>query len=532
KTEGDLFNNVDYLNAITVSNGKSQEDIDSVSSFVQNTTGSSRPVENDFYKLTFDNDSEYPYYDGSLNPFDTTTSTWTAPYKMEIELVVSYVFAIASSSYSNRVYIYINGVFTFVDVGLDVGGLYNTAYVGDDNSMTMTRRFTVEAGDTIEIYTQGQQSSGSTQNDVVSGTLKITPTFIYKFFGNKLLPDWTQQQYVSNILKIFSCIPVYDSSTKTLTIDLFDKIKEKRQIDISQYVDTIETDFVDVISVYAKNNYLSFQEIDIDDDFRETKFDYAKGVIVSNNEFLEDKADIIESDFSNPISYINSVFDMSIEKTDLITLDSGESTTATAVTDSSGARARFTIADDVFLISDLVRIEDSTNPAYSGDWKIYTLGAGYVEFTGLQFYGNATARLTKMSFSYTENDSVFLLRHVPLYTISKFSGLTSFKVENADLETISFAYFHLINTGRQVNKDFIFSFSFWSSESDSLQYQISLIDRYFRVFSQILNDPVKLFASCYFPKSVYESITFLNPVMIKTVESTNMYYVNRITGYK
>src|SRR5690606_35193122 len=136
---------------------------------------------------------------------------------------------------------------------------------------------------------------------------------------------------------------------------------------------------------------------------------------------------------------INTIFDMSIEKTDLLSLESSTATNATGVTDSSGVRARFAIEDDIFLISDLVRIEDSTNPDYNGDWKIYTLGAGYVEFTGLQFSSNATARLTKLNFKYTEADDVFIMRHIPLYSVSNFSGLPEFRLENTNLSTMSLA---------------------------------------------------------------------------------------------
>lgn len=534
KVQGELFNDVNYQNAITVSNGKSQNDIDAASSYAQNTTGTARPVENDFYKMEFQNDSDYPFYDGSLDAFDLPNSMWVAPFKTEIEIEVTATFAIASPSYSQRIYLYINGVFTFVDVGLEagVGGLYNAAYVGSESSMTMRRRFVVEEGDTIEVYTQWQQSGGSTQNDIVSGTVKITPVFIYKVFGNAIVPPWTQQQYVSNILRVFNCITTYEASNKTLTINLFDNIKSKDPVDISEYIESVDVDYTEVISDYGKKNYLSYTEVSVDDDFRETRFPYSKGVINVDNDFIADEADILESEFANPVSYINTIFDMSIERTNLITLErSGISTEATGVTDSGGVRARFAIPNNVFLISDLVRIEDSTNPEYNGDWKIYTIGDGYVEFTGLQFSSNATARLTKLNFKYTESDDVFLMRHVPLYPVTNFSGLPSIRLENTSLETMSFAFFHLLNTGRQVNRDFRFSFSFTSGDSD-LQYQISLIDQYFTLLIRILNDPVKLTCSAHLPKYVYDRIDFLRPVTIKTLETTNQYLVNRITGYK
>ena len=59
-----------------------------------------------------------------------------------------------------------------------------------------------------------------------------------------------------------------------------------------------------------------------------------------------------------------------------------------------------------------------------------------------------------------------------------------------------------------------------------------MIHSYFRLFSQVLNDPVKLIQTAMLPYDVYNRIDFLRPITIKTLESTNMYYLNRVTGYK
>jgi hypothetical protein len=93
------------------------------------------------------------------------------------------------------------------------------------------------------------------------------------------------------------------------------------------------------------------------------------------------------------------------------------------------------------------------------------------------------------------------------------------------------AFFNLLNTGRQINRDFLNSMSF-SGEDNELHYQQTLIQQYFRLFAKILNDPVKLYQTAHLPYSVYQSLDFLRPVKIQTFETTNVYYLNRITGYK
>ncbi len=532
KIQGDLLNDVNYQTAITIKNGRYQSEIDASSTFAQQSITQARPVENDEYTVIFDNDSVYPYFDGANNPYDPVTGIYTVPYKMRIKIEVVLTPSIVDATYNQRIYLYLNGVYTFVDIGLSVGGLYNAATPGDSETFTYVRSIVFNEGDTIFFKSQWQQSGGSTQNDVIGGTVKFTPEFIYKAFGAAIVPGWTQQRYVSNIFRLFNVLASYNEANKTLTLNLFEKIKSKPAIDLSEHISETEVEYTEFISAYGKKSLLSFQENE-DDELRkkiQKLFVYEKGEIAVDNDFLNDSEDILQSDFTFPIGYINPVFDMSIERLNLLSLSTGESTEATAVTDSVG-QARFAIPEDIFQLSDLVRVEESTNPIYNGDWMVENQAAGYVELKGLPFSSAATAKLTKLVFEYEESDAVFILHHVPLYTVSKFSGKTFFTVENTDISTLAIAFSNLLQTGRQVNRDFIYSLSF-SGEDNPLHYQQTLIEQYFRLFSQVLNDPAKLISVAHIPYHIYHQIDFLNPIKILTEESQNVYYLNRIRGFK
>lgn len=532
KIQGDLLEDVNYQTAITIKNGRYQSEIDASSTFAQQTSTTARPSENVEYPVIFDNDSVYPYFDGANDPYDPVTGVYTVPYKMRLKIEVELTPQIVDDSYNQRIYLYLNGVFTFVDIGLAAGGLYNSATAGDQDTFKFVRSIVFEQGDTISFTSEWQHSAGSTQNDVLSGTVKFTPEFIYKAFGNAIVPEWTQQEYVSNIFRLFNCLAWYEASNKTLTINLFEKIKSKPALDLSEYISESEIDYTDFISSYGKKSLLSFREAD-DEEIKKAiqkRFSYAKGEIPVNNDFLNDSEDVLESDFTFPIGYINLAFDMSIERLNLTTVSEEESTEASTVTDSFG-QARFTIPEDIFQLSDLVRVTESTNPSYNGDWMVENQGAGYVELKGLPFDTDATAKLTKLFFNYNESDNVFILHHVPLYTVSKFSGRTFFTLENSDLMTMAMAFSNLLQTGRQVNRDFIYSLSF-SGEANPLHYQQTLIEQYFRLTERVLNDPVKLICVANLPYAVYDQIDFLRPITIKTEETTNQYYLNRIRGYK
>jgi hypothetical protein len=536
KIQGELLNEPLYKFLTTHKDAKSNSDIADNTSYVQKSTTTARPVELDFYKLTFDNDSVYPYYDGAANSFDLANSRWVAPHKMKIKIEGAFVPSIIDSSYNNRIYIYINGVFTFVDVGLDVGGLYNSATQGNISPFTIDRIITVEAGDVVELYSQWQQSGGSTQNDVVSGYLRITPIFIYFVSANSLLPNWTQQEYVSNIFRLFNVITSYDSVSKILTINLFDKLKHKSAIDISAHVSSTETDYTEFISNYGKSNLFSYNEVDFDDlrDYNvRSFFKYGQGSLESNNEFLEESVDVVESDFSNPIGYLHPVLDMSIERLNIIELDQEESTGFTLVTDSAG-QAVFTVEKDLFLVGDLVRVTNSTNPDYNGDWVVdfRTPGApGSIELKGVDFDTDAAGTITKLVHTYNNSDDVYLMVNIPNYALEKFSGLSSIFIGSTEVTAHSVAFFNLLDTGRQINTDFKQSLSFGSIESQFF-YQRTMLQSFWNSFRNILNDPVMEKTICYLPYLTYERIDFLSPLFIKTEETSNLYYCNRISGYK
>lgn len=538
KIQGDLLKDADYKKFTTLRNVKSQVEIDAYTSYVEKTSTTTRISMDTDYKVTFDNDSVFPYYDGSGNPFDISGSTWTAPYKMKIKIEVSFVPEF-TSGYSNVIRIYINGVYTYVDIGLDSGaGLYNSR-TGAHSPFTIERNISLEAGDVIEIYSQWHKPLGPpTPNPILSGWLKITPLYIYYIKGSSIVPPWSQKDYISNVFRIFNVLPSYDQFTKTLTLDLFDNIKTKQAIDISEAIDSMEVDYQEFISNYGKRNLLSYKEVDFDD-LREYNiqefFKYGQGSINVDNDFLPASESIVESAFSNPIGYIHPVLDMSIERLNIIEMEESDQVDITAVSDNGGGIARFSISSNFFIVGDMIRIAESTYQPYNGDWVINVVGSGYVEVDGADFddsITSVTGKMTKITHRYNEVDDVYLLYHVANYPVNQLSGNSFVRYGSVDdQDNIAFAYFSLLFTGRQVNEDFKQSLSFGEIESPFF-YQRTLIEKYWNVFSRVVNDPVMLRANIYLDWKTHNEIDFLRPISIKSLDTSNIYYLNRETGYK
>lgn len=516
KINGELFSDPNYKKLVISSSPS--DNIQSRSSYVGKTAAQAitfPPV-----LLTFDDDSNFPFFDGSQDNYKLASSEYLADVKMRITVDVTATFTAIGVGAIAKLYIVKNGS------EIKHIGFVST---GPDKTISMSMEVLLEAGDNITISAECNLGGCSIED----ATARFTPSYLYVAFGDSVIPDWTQQEFVSNIFRLFNVISSYDPVTKTLTANLFERIKSKTPIDISEYISATETDYIDFISNYGKKSLATYETIEFDDWFPngiKTFFASGDGFIQVDNDFIEDTADLIESDFTAPNTYINATFDMSMERLSTLELDSIDNTNATSVTDSSGM-ARFNGVDDVFVVGDLVRISDSLVSGYNGDWIVENVGAGWVEFYDLSFDDDATASLSTMKHVYTGDEDVYLFFNVPNYDVIKFSGASSFILETTDRSSMAVGYFNLMDTGRQINTDFIQTLSFGEVESD-LFYQRTMLQTYWNLSGNTLNDPVKEIATVNLPYSTFNDIDFLSPMFVKTLDSSNLYFPSKITGYK
>lgn len=521
KITGELLKDPLYNSLIVASNGRSIEEINNRSAYalkdVPQALSSSSAI------VTWDNDSLFPYFNGSQNNFDLSTG-YNADIKMSIQIDLNVTFdlnqLIPPAAATAAVEVYIDGV------------VQDQYPVFDTNPIfTRSLRYSLSANQTLSIrsFYGPTTSSGS----ITQATIKVTPIYLYKAFGNAAAPKLTKQEFVNNIFSVFNVIPAYDSYSKTIILNLFEGLKHKEPIDISDYITNIETDYTEFISDYGKKNNFFFQETDIDNlnEYNVSTFlKYGTGVITVNNDYLQQSVDILESDFASPISYINGAFDMSMERIQFVEYDT-ENSEITDVSTPGFGIARFGVTDDIFEVNDLVRISESTNSTYNGDWLVVTVGSGFIQCSGPVFDTDSTATIEKLIHKFTTEDNVYLFLNIPNYSIAKASGLAEVFVNDNFYFNASIAYFNLLNTNRQINKDFKQGLSFGEIDNP-LFYQRTILETYWPTFQRILNDPVKLRADANFPWKIHNDIDFLRPIMIKTLETTNLYYLNLERGYK
>lgn len=522
KINGELINDPFYKTLVVVCNGRSQEDINNRKSYVEKSTPQSMPTNPTIDVITFDNDSVLPFFDGSQGNYDLANSRYVADIKMKLEVsFTAQVTGINSLLSSFGYSLYLNGSpeLDSSKILLD-NGTANTSFI-----------FNLSPGDYVDVR---GATVGTDTAVVESANITFTPIFLYESYGKSSVPLWTKQQFVSNIFRIFNCLPSYDSISKTLTINYFDKIKDKLAIDLSEHIQVDTVDYAEFIGNYGQQNIFSYQE-GSDEELAQYNISefvkYGSGVIESQNDFIEETAEVVESDFSSPISYKNTTLDGSLERINFVEYDEGDEVEFTSVTDDSGiAIFHISDADDYFEPDDIVRLVSDV-PTYNGEFVVAIVTSSTIRMTTLAFDIDGTGTATKLEHKLTTDDNVYLMSVTKLTPTADMFGSGRVIVNGVYQDNAMLAFFNLLRLGKNFESNYKQGLSFGNINSQ-FQFQNTVLDSYWRQFDSIVNDPVMIKATGYLPWKIYNSINFLSPVHIKTAETSNLYYVNRITGYQ
>lgn len=533
KVNGDLFKDPVFDNLLLSRNTRAGDDIDSRSVFAKKTTDQNYPDPLNA-KILFQDDFSFPYFDGSANLYNASTSEFIPDHRMRVRVDITLVYFSDSLVAGGKDFgVSVNGTF------IKMGSFEPTIAVSNPTFPLLTTTasliITIDAGDVLEGFAE-HDPAGSTATLTIkeNSTFRITPIFIYTVTGASLVPEWTQAQLVGNILSLFCCITDYEPFSKTLTIDMFEGIKGKEPLDLSDFVSDTVVDFQEFISEYGQKSLLTYQEGDLDSikQYNIKNFiNYGAGEITVENDFIEDTVTILDSDFKSPISYINQTFGASLERTQFVELQEEEDQEFSGVTDASG-EARFAVADaTIYGVGELIRITESSNPVYNGDFVVKNVGAGFIHLRGVAFNTDATGIVTKLIHVVGSDDGVYLLINTKyrVDNVSQYSLFADYWLDTNSYTNIAYAFFNMLNIGKPINS-YEQGLSFGSIQGP-LSYQRSLVDTYWRLVEKVLNDPVKVENVGYLPKLIFDRITPLRPIRIRTEQTDNLYYLNRVGGY-
>jgi hypothetical protein len=513
KLAGSILSDWRYNRLITTSNRESPS-----SRIEERTVIVSKLVDQSVTGVSTVIDFEVEDSIGDLGLWSSVANTYTADVPMYLTVVVEIAFTLVGGPITIFVNLLKNGVDLITGTSTITPNQEATC-----NWPVPPNQLKLEAGDTLEVRIR--QSGGTVT--LTSANMKITPTQILRSYPEGILPEVTQINFCLEVFKIFNTVMDYDPFTKTVTVDFFKDIIRKDEIDISEFIDTstIKVDYVEALEGYGNINNLQYAEADstLTDNYKSGKiYPYGSGQIVSDNDFVDNSVNILESIFASTAEDNNNPYGLSMPHVDFTELEFGAEYTAT-VTNNSGV-ARFTTTVDSFpILGELIFVYDSTVDSYLGQYPVSLVAADdQFELTDLPYESNATVRIKRARVVTKNNSDQLLLLVLNGSDANIVGGL------------LAYAYFYKPRiTNSHVTDIDAFSKSLSFGTNDiPLAYQRTMIEDYWADLGPILQDPVKVYVDAYLPKAVFESITFKQPLRLKTDKFNARFFPNRITGYK
>lgn len=470
---------------------------------------------------------------GDLGLWDNTLYRYTADVRMEVNVTYSLTTAGTSIFPYLKNIVCVNGDEVNYEGSLIIRAGFSYTKNFPDVKFSLSKPIVLEAGDYLDIR---GQVFGSFTIDIINASLTITPVRILNVSGEILVPDVSKIEFVTDVFKLFNTVIDFNPFTKTVSVDTFKSVAKSEEIDISQYVDpeTVNIDYQELISDYARINNLTYSEADSDSakEYNTGRvYKYGSGQIDSGNDFGDKTKDILESIFVASVADEKNPLNTPMVNIGFTELDKGTEYDGT-ITSSGGAL--ITIGEDFFPESgELVEIFESTVDSYLGQWTISSTASDtefYVD--SLVFESNATIRIRRIQVVAKDNSDQVLLLVVPSLPAAT-SAYLSFERDSA-IPDPAIAYFYspeiIVEPFTALN-DYNLSLSFGENDVP-LAYQKTMIEDYWADFAGILQDPIKVFIDANLPKPVFDSITFKNPLRVKTDKFNTRFFPNRLTGYK
>lgn len=540
KMTGELIEDTTYNSLITTNNNvKAKLNIIDEQN-ISVATETVQTIPNDYanaIKVNFELSENIPQFNSTLMNWDTALMRWTATY----ECIFRFNFHFIVSDDTKEVHWEIrrNGasgdqVFT---KDTSVTFFYRDSATGEAHA---------EAGDYFELWAYVDTGTPGTV-DIISGSLKSEMKWTNMAFGRALVPDILCTDFISDIFKMFSVLASYDPFTKTIETTLLKNVKNKTQIDLSQYVTGIDSlrNF-ELVSSYSQNNYLRYEELDNEDIEiynQNSSLPYSSGVITVANRALENESDLVALNFTAPFVYKNEAFGIYmilLDYVQYVITDGIFEKDVTSVTDSSG-NAEFNYSGGSMEVINNNFVDDA-------EGKLYSLGG-------------ATDGVSRGGMEENETDAQVIAIYLPNVSIpntfrfsasgdngsvaesNAFWGIVRLEemtnpIYNGDWEKVGYPSATHTNAGVA-----IFAKAQDGTDLDVVRQGLSfgditgmnsltLKETYYGDIEKILNDPVKPVISMLIPENVYLGLDFTAPIRIETETLNGVFIINKCSGYR
>lgn len=435
------------------------------------------------------------------------------------------------------------------DRGMDIaiyknGALYSSKTLGDTFSASpggvggasndLATKFLkydvpVIIGDTLEVYVRN--NANVTGTPTITIDLYINPERVgleEYVTPDNFLPPILCIDIIKFVIQFFGCSVTYNEYSKTLTLNIINKIKLEDSQDWSAY-------YINQSSSYtlmaAKHNYIKIKDSNdkkIKNYNNNNLVNYGEGDILTSNTLKNDNV-IFNSPFSATDFDLSPTNNTWLSDLPLINLIDDEAVIFTSIANSAGL-ARYTGTGYTFKVGEIVRITNSSrrNLGYT---KITAATSIYIT-DGSAFAATDTGTIYRQRIEYLEQSPKIMINNY--IASSNFLNASSYKLVDKAGTTITnsiaaISFFSKQNTGLGID-----------SIRDNLAFSnpigignftgITIIERYFNKISKFLQNP-NIRATMLLPESVYQSFVFDQFIYLKTESLTGYFFVDSINNY-
>jgi hypothetical protein len=535
KLAGDILKDPTYNTMITTNNGLFgiQDRIARQEAYIGK--GANQTVNSTtFATLTFtdttDPYSPSDYYTSSVYTIPEGWSVGKVEYKLDINPVLSF--------FNVSVRIAIN------DIAVTTTN-YSTRTISDVITVN-----NLSSGSTIKIQVAKPSSiSGVSDFDVLDTSfVKISPIKFLNVYPQQLLPNLDANEFIANVFTQLNIFSAYDATRKVIETRVLENIKNAPEIDISEYVSRVtQNGFTELVADYGKSS--RFMYIESGDEYTEeynsiNPIFYGGGEVVIDNDFIEEKVDFAELDFvapwQIPVEWLG--FALPLLEMNEFVIESSQSYSGVQAVSGPTFVARFrwlsVLTENTYSVGDLVKITDSgTSTTYNGIYRVTAVGSDslydYLE-VGILYEDDSQGLIEKVRIDDILNEDQITICNVPNTDTSDFTTLPEIAIVNNGsvnfTDNIALGYFWLPQVNKPINR-IRQSLSF-GDVNDPQWYQQNLIETYYNISNQVLNNPVMVTVEAFIPEKVFKDMDFLRPLRLRTAEFNSQFILNRVTGYQ
>lgn len=443
-------------------------------------------------------------------------------------------------------------IVTLTIVAVTVSGGVGVAHVGLDKNGVSYAQYSVQtnvglgtyvvetdgvAGDVFRVYfSDGPLSTSLTLTANVKYDIPTPITVNDYFTPNQFLPALSCVEVIKFVINYFGCASYYNEYSKTITVNIVEKLNIEDAHDWSQYFQGRRVDYA---AASAANNYLRLaksEDTEIKAYNKAHLVKYGEGNITTDNT-LKESNDAVKIPFAPSEFGIGKNGDWLTNIPLVQLVDSGEPFNYTAISNEP-TRAVYEYAGDVALVAgQAIRIVDDI----AGDIGIYIVensstagGTVFVRFYNIQFAQTGTGKLYPQERIFnTIAPRLLIVKPESLFTsissIDSTYNLYDSAFSGSSKSAMGLGYFCKSKTGLAV--DTMRANAAFDNPDIETFTDPGVKELNFRKITSMLRNPI-IPVTMTLPEAVYQSFKFDHFIYLKTVDLTGYFWVDSISNYQ